>query len=78
LGRTLPDSVKAWLSRQPERLAFWHELLTVADVDGIADARQLQAWQFFNTKRRQRYLLANLEQYGVLTQLGHGKVKVLA
>ena len=77
-GCVLDDDVTAWLLRMPVWWALWLEMLHKADDCGVVCVAQLKAWAWLDTKRKRRYFLRALADFGILEELEHGKVRVIA
>ncbi|MEM7737934.1 MAG: hypothetical protein AAF267_19315 [Deinococcota bacterium] len=80
LGTHLSDEASAWLFRDcfPDRHLFWLECLVKADLDGVVQYVNLESWRRFDTGRKRRYLLAGLEQLGLIERLSRGWLRVTA
>jgi hypothetical protein len=77
-GRHIDDSVRAWLQKSPERWALWLEMLASADGEGVVSLDRLHSWAWLDTKRKRRYFVRTLADFGTVLELDHGKVKVTA
>ncbi len=77
-GRHLDDAVSTWLLRMPVWWALWLEMLQHANDQGVVCVDNLKAWAWLDTKRKRRYFVRTLADFGVIEELEHGKVRLLA
>jgi len=53
-------------------------MLASADGEGVVYLDRLHSWAWLDTKRKRRYFVRTLADFGTLLELDHGKVKVTA
>jgi hypothetical protein len=53
-------------------------MLQHANDQGVVCVDNLKAWAWLDTKRKRRYFVRTLADFGVIEELEHGKVRLLA
>lgn len=76
-GAGISDSARAWIAKDAARLALWYELLANIDEHGFINLESLQAWCFFDTRRKRQYVLKQLADYGVIKKLDGAQLQVI-